>query len=248
MWGLKECSSCGALYTKSCDCSKGDFVDKFVCNPNKTTDSSQRPPHDCPKCGSPVDGLYCRHCALLRKKLKEAWFTICDEQKFFQDFLNTSKLSNDDSNVANMPQEIIIFNEGPGENSSQSPLHIDHQCCYGCGDSLDDIFCQRCTCKSCGKGAHYGYNCPPKVSIISNPEPCHNQNIEELPQTLPSFHPTCYSREENSFACDSTLILSMILLTFSITILDPRHIPMSFVGTMLIMVTIVHLKFCLSMI
>nr|GEU95218.1 hypothetical protein [Tanacetum cinerariifolium] len=103
-----------------------------------------------------------------------------------------------------MPQEPIVFNQDPGENSSQSPLHIYHQCCYGCGDSLDGIFCQRCTCKSCGKGAHYGYNCPPKVLIISNPEPYHNQNVEELPQTLPSFHPTCYFREENSFSYDST--------------------------------------------
>nr|GEU71159.1 retrovirus-related Pol polyprotein from transposon TNT 1-94 [Tanacetum cinerariifolium]GEU71314.1 retrovirus-related Pol polyprotein from transposon TNT 1-94 [Tanacetum cinerariifolium] len=92
----------------------------------------------------------------------------------------------------------------PGENSSQSPPHIDHHCCYGCGDLLDGIFCQRCTCESFGNGAHIGYNCPSKVSIISNPEPCPNQNVDEFPQTLPSFHPTCYSRDENSFAYDST--------------------------------------------
>ncbi|GJX90216.1 hypothetical protein Tco_0343542 [Tanacetum coccineum] len=51
--------------------------------------------------------------------------------------------------------------------------------------------------KSCGNGAHIGYNCPPKAPIISNPEPC-NQTIDELPQTLPSFDPTCYSEKENS--------------------------------------------------
>nr|GEW01275.1 Gag-Pol polyprotein [Tanacetum cinerariifolium] len=92
----------------------------------------------------------------------------------------------------------------PGENSSQSPPHIDHQCCYGCGDSLDDIFYQRCTCESCGNGAHHGYDCPPKVLIISNPKPCHDQNVDEFPQTLPNFHPICYSGDENSFAYDST--------------------------------------------
>nr|GEW70551.1 hypothetical protein [Tanacetum cinerariifolium] len=162
MNGYRECSSCEALYTKSCGCSKGGFADKFVRDPNKTTDSSQRPTQDCPKCGNPVDGLYCRHCALLRKKLKEVWFTICDEHKFFQDFLNTSESSNDDSNVVNAPQEPFVFNQDPGEDSSQSPPHIDHHCCFRCGDSLDGIFCQRCTCKSYGKGAHYGYNCPPK--------------------------------------------------------------------------------------
>nr|GEU86040.1 hypothetical protein [Tanacetum cinerariifolium] len=57
---------------------------------------------------------------------------------------------------------------------------------------------------SCGKGAHIGYNCPPKVLVISKPEPCKNQTIDELPQTLPSFHPTCYSRDESPFTCDST--------------------------------------------
>nr|GEU32829.1 hypothetical protein [Tanacetum cinerariifolium] len=108
MWGLKECSSGGDLHTKSCDCSKGGFIDMFVHDPNKTPDSSQRPPQDCPKCGNPVD-----------------------------DFLNTSESSNDDSNVVNAPQEPIVFNQDPGENSSQSPPHISHQCCYGCGDSLD---------------------------------------------------------------------------------------------------------------
>nr|GFC53292.1 hypothetical protein [Tanacetum cinerariifolium] len=166
--------------------------------------SSQRPHHDCPKCGNPVDDLHCRQCALLRKKLKEVWFTICNEHKIFQDFLNTSESSNDNTNVVNVPQEPFIFNQDPGENSSQSPPHIDHHCCYGCGDSLDGIFCQRCTCESCGNGAHIGYNCPLKVLIISNPEPCPNQNVDEFPQTLPSFHPTCYSGDENSFAYDST--------------------------------------------
>nr|GEZ00691.1 hypothetical protein [Tanacetum cinerariifolium] len=101
-------------------------------------------------------------------------------------------------------QEPILFNQDPGENSLQSPPHIDHHCCYGCGDSLDGIFCRRCTCESCGNGAHIGYNYPPKVPIISNPKPCHNQNVDEFPQTLPSFHLTCYSGDENSFAYDPT--------------------------------------------
>ncbi|GJW64024.1 hypothetical protein Tco_0115908 [Tanacetum coccineum] len=99
------------------------------------------------------------------------------------------------------------LNDSPNisENVSQSPPLIDHHCCYGCGDSLDGIFCQRCTCESCENGAHYGYNCPSKVLTISNLEPCNNQTIDELPQTLPSFHPTCYSGDENSFTYDSNL-------------------------------------------
>ncbi|GJY57879.1 hypothetical protein Tco_0457771 [Tanacetum coccineum] len=106
--------------------------------------------------------------------------------------------------VVSAPQEPFVFNQDPGENSSQSPLQINHNCCYKCGDLLDGIVCQQCTCKSCGNGAHIGYNCPPKVPIISNPEQC-NQTINELPQTLPSVHPTCNYEDENSFTNDSKL-------------------------------------------
>nr|GEY57813.1 hypothetical protein [Tanacetum cinerariifolium] len=53
-------------------------------------------------------------------------------------------------------------------------------------------------------GAHYGYNCPPKVSIIPDPKPFNNQTIDELPQTVSSFDPTCYYEDGNSFTYDST--------------------------------------------
>nr|GFA46149.1 hypothetical protein [Tanacetum cinerariifolium] len=66
------------------------------------------------------------------------------------------------------------------------------------------IFCKRCTCKSCGKDVHIGYNCPSKVPVISIPEPCNNQTIDELPQALPNFHPTFHSEAESPFTLDST--------------------------------------------
>ncbi|GJU59220.1 hypothetical protein Tco_1236986 [Tanacetum coccineum] len=146
LYAIKECSSCGNLHTKDCGCSKGSLEDRSLFIPD-----SQRPlkiEKNCLDCGDPVHGLYCRQCALIRKTLEEV----------FQDFQDTSKSSNDDTNFVN--QEPFIVKQGPGVNSSQIPPQINHNCCYECGDSLDDIFCQRCTCKSCGKGAHYGYNCP----------------------------------------------------------------------------------------
>nr|GEU47159.1 hypothetical protein [Tanacetum cinerariifolium] len=182
LYPIKECSSCGALYTTDYCCFDGSLGDKIICDLNKTPDLSQRPPQNCPKCGNPVDGHYCQGCAgnpvdghysqgcaLLRKKFKEDMFTY-----------------------------------HPDENSSQSPPQINHHCCYECGDSLEDIFCHQCTCELCGRGAHYGYNCPPKVLVVSNLEPCHNQNVDELPQTVPSFDPTCYYEDGNSFTYDST--------------------------------------------
>ncbi|GKC25321.1 hypothetical protein Tco_1027471, partial [Tanacetum coccineum] len=113
------------------------------------------------------------------------------ENGIFKDFQDTSESSNDNTNVVNALREPFVVNQDPGEKSSQGPPQIDHNCCYKCGDSLDGIFCRQCICKSCGKGAHFGYNCPPKDPIISKPEPC-NQTIK-LPQTLPSLDPSCFS-------------------------------------------------------
>nr|GFC17608.1 hypothetical protein [Tanacetum cinerariifolium] len=97
------------------------------------------------------------------------------------------------------------LNDSPSisETSSQSPPNISH-CCYECCDPLDGIFCKRCTCKSYGKDAHIGYNCPSKVSVISNPEPCNNQTIDELPQALSIFHPKFHSEAKSPFTLDST--------------------------------------------
>ncbi|GJZ43988.1 hypothetical protein Tco_0591243 [Tanacetum coccineum] len=128
------------------------------------------------------DGEFCQRCTCMRcgSGLSKGLCLICASR--YGNNPNPNSL-NDSPNIS--------------ENVSQSPPLIDHHCCYVCGDSLDGIFCQRCTCESCGKGAHYGYNCPSKVSIISNPEPCNSQTVDELPQTLPSFDPTCYSGEGN---------------------------------------------------
>ncbi|GJY51466.1 hypothetical protein Tco_0442313 [Tanacetum coccineum] len=174
LFSIKECMSCGALYTRNCGCSKGSFEDKILV---------PKPPQNCATCGNPVDGLNFRSCAFVRKCLNEGWYTIHDKNEI----LNTSESSNINTNVVSAPQEPFVVNKDPGQNSSQNPPQINNNCCYECGDSLDDIFCPRCTCKSCGKGAHYGYNCPPQIPIISNPEPCYNLNLNEILQNLQSL-------------------------------------------------------------
>ncbi|GJT73173.1 hypothetical protein Tco_1032459 [Tanacetum coccineum] len=120
LYAIKECSSCGSLYTKDCGCSEGSLEDKILV---------PEPLRNCAKCGTPVDGSYCRGCALLRKKFKEDLFAYCVEN--FQDFEDTSESSDDNTNVVNAPQEPIVVNQNPGDNSSPSPLHIDH-CCHEC--------------------------------------------------------------------------------------------------------------------
>nr|GEU59612.1 hypothetical protein [Tanacetum cinerariifolium] len=171
LYPIKECSSCGALYTTDYCCSEGSLGDKIICDLDKTPALSQRFPQNCPKCGNSVDGHYCQGCALLRKKFKEDLFTYCIENGILQD---SSKPSNDNTNVDNALQESFVVKQDPDKNSSQSPPQINHYCCYEC------------------------------VPIVPYPEPFNNQTVDELPQTLPSFDPTFYSEDGNSFTYDPT--------------------------------------------
>nr|GFA90130.1 hypothetical protein [Tanacetum cinerariifolium] len=61
------------------------------------------------------------------------------------------------TNVVNAPREPVVDKQ----DHSVNPPPID-ECCCECGNALDGIYCQQCICKSCGKGAHTGYNCPPR--------------------------------------------------------------------------------------
>nr|GEX13750.1 hypothetical protein [Tanacetum cinerariifolium] len=161
LYSIKECLSCGALYTTDYCCSKGILGDKIICDLDKMPDLSQRSPQNCPKCGHPVDSHYCQGCALLRKKFKDL-FTSCIENGILQ---YSSEPSNDNTNVVNASREPFVGNQEPG------------------------IFCHQCACKLCGNGAHYGYKCPLKVSIIPDLETLNNQTIKELPPTVQSFDP-----------------------------------------------------------
>nr|GEZ95301.1 hypothetical protein [Tanacetum cinerariifolium] len=165
----------------------GSFVDKIICGLNKAPDS----PHlhtfspnqfHCFHCKDALgDSEACQRCTCKRcgSGLSKGLCLICG---------NNQNSLNDSPSIS--------------ANSLHNPPHIDERC-YECGDALDGIFCQQCTCKSCGKGTHIGYNCPPKVLIIFNSEPCNQTMNNEPSQTLPSFDPMCYSEKENSPPCVS---------------------------------------------
>ncbi|GKB31095.1 hypothetical protein Tco_0870496 [Tanacetum coccineum] len=101
-YAIKECSSCGTLCTRDCGCSKGSLEDKILV---PVPDLSRRPikiEKICLDCGDPVHGLYCRQCALIRKTLEEV----------FQDFQDTSKSSDDDTNFVNQEHH-LLSNKAP---------------------------------------------------------------------------------------------------------------------------------------
>nr|GEZ55508.1 hypothetical protein [Tanacetum cinerariifolium] len=130
-YAIKECLSCGALYTGNFCCSKENIKDKTLV---------PRPPKNCArcaKCGHPVNGPYCQGCALLRERLEK---DLVSYLKYFQD---TSESSDDSTNVINAPREPFVVKQDRGVKSSQNPPPID-ECCCECGNALDGIFCQQC--------------------------------------------------------------------------------------------------------
>nr|GEX19307.1 hypothetical protein [Tanacetum cinerariifolium] len=148
-YAIKECSSCGALYTKDCCCSKGNVEDKILVP--KLPKNCAR----CARCGHPVDGPYCQGCALLRKELEEDLVT------HFQDFQNTLESSDDSTNVVNAPREPFIVKQDYGSfvdkiiwdlNKAPDSPHLhtfssNQRHCFHCKDVLGDgESCQRCTC------------------------------------------------------------------------------------------------------
>nr|GEX50149.1 hypothetical protein [Tanacetum cinerariifolium] len=198
--------------------------DKIICDLNKITYLSQQPPQNCPKRGNPVDGQYCQGCALLRKKFKEALFTYFIENGILQGLLDTSEPSNNNTNVVNALQEPFVVKQDLGKNSSQSPPHINHHCCYGCGDSLEDIFCHQCTCESCEKEENsftydFKSNIVDDSPNIFNPHPqppiysyefCGNDAYYGHDCPLQDCPTICYNDDDDE---DYTIVITPILST-----------------------------------
>nr|GEW96964.1 hypothetical protein [Tanacetum cinerariifolium] len=192
-YAIKECSSCGTLYTRDCVCSIGTVEYKILV-PKPPKNCAQ-----CTRCGYLVDGPHCQGCALLRQELEENLVTHSP------DFQNTFKPSNASTNVVNAPREPYVVKQDNGSfvdeiifDLNRAPNSPDQFYCFHCKDVLrDGEACKRCTCAKCRSGLS-------KVPVISIPEPCNNQTINELPQASSIFHLTFHSEAESPFTLDST--------------------------------------------
>ncbi|GKD93003.1 hypothetical protein Tco_1372840 [Tanacetum coccineum] len=137
LYAIKECMTCGSLYTREC-CIIGSLGNKILVPEPESSPC-------CAKCGTPVDGPYCRGCALLRKKFEEDLLTYCVENGIYQDFEDIFESSDDNTNVVNALQEPIIVNQDHGFETY--------------------------LCELCGNNAHYGYDCPPQFPFVYEQEP-----------------------------------------------------------------------------
>nr|GEZ68130.1 hypothetical protein [Tanacetum cinerariifolium] len=182
-YAIKECSSCGTLYTRYYSCSKRNVEDKILV---------PKPPTNCARCGHPVDRLYCQGCTFLQKKLEEGLVT------HFQGFQNTSESSDDCTNVVNIPLEQFVVKQDHGSfvdkiicslnKAPDSPhLHIfspNQFHCFHCKDALGDG--EACLQEEWKwSNAQYGHYYTPQASFI-NPKLGYNQDFN-FPQDIHDF-------------------------------------------------------------
>ncbi|GJX67086.1 hypothetical protein Tco_0302813, partial [Tanacetum coccineum] len=113
----------------------------------------------CYLCGDPLDGILCRRCSC-------GW---CGNK------LNDGFCSYCTSKVGNS------FAYDPNPNSfDNSPNNSDY---------FPQPQFETYSCELCGNDSHYGYDCPSRVPLDYEPEPCYNQNFSDnyYLQNSPSF-------------------------------------------------------------
>ncbi|GJV30275.1 vacuolar H+-pyrophosphatase [Tanacetum coccineum] len=81
----------------------------------------------------------------------------------------------------------FFCNSRAGNSSAYDPNPNSYNDSPNFSDYTPQLQYQPILCEFCENDARYGHYCTPHVLIISNPEPCYNQNYDEFPQTLPSL-------------------------------------------------------------
>ncbi|GJW34748.1 hypothetical protein Tco_0057668 [Tanacetum coccineum] len=173
---FSRCSWCGGPFNGgNCRrCTNVSFGDEFVCNPdpisNDETPDFSYPPSQpqtssfdqfhCFGCGDPLeDGVRCQRCTC-------KWCGYGLREGFC--WFCASRDGNSSIDAPN-PNS---FNDPP--NVFAHPPQPQYE---------------SYSCELCGNDAHYGYDCPPRVPLVYEQEPCYNQNFGDnyYPQNSSSF-------------------------------------------------------------
>ncbi|GJY57638.1 hypothetical protein Tco_0456753 [Tanacetum coccineum] len=154
MYGFKECSSCGALYNREHCCSNVSFIDNFVRDPNPISyDETPDSSQQPPHNCSKCGGLFGGlNCGQCTCERCRRNYT---NEVYALCCYEVEKSFVNNSNPNSFIDSLNIFNP-PSQPQTYS-------------------------CEFCGNNAHYGYDCPPQVSL-----PCYNQDFDnDFPQKTP---------------------------------------------------------------
>ncbi|GJR85070.1 hypothetical protein Tco_0209081 [Tanacetum coccineum] len=95
IYAIKECSTCGVLYTADFCCSKKGFEDKILV-PKPLRNCAR-----CARCGTPVDGPYCQGVLFSERNLGR-FVTFVVENEFFKDLQDYLRVIVENTNVVNV--------------------------------------------------------------------------------------------------------------------------------------------------
>ncbi|GKA62945.1 hypothetical protein Tco_0762464, partial [Tanacetum coccineum] len=161
MYGFKECSSCGALYNREHCCSNVSSVDNFVRDPNPISYDETPDSSQQPP----------HNCSKCGGPFGGLYCRQCTCERCRRNYTDevcalccyeVEKSFVNNSNPNSFIDSPNIFNPPPQP--------------------------QTYSCEFCGNNAHYGYDCPPQVPFIYNPEPCYNQDFDnDFPQSFQSY-------------------------------------------------------------
>nr|GEZ02355.1 hypothetical protein [Tanacetum cinerariifolium] len=198
---IKECLSCGALYTTDYCCSDGSLGTRSFVILIKHPTCLNDPLRIVLSVETRLMVIIVRDVLFYERNLRKICLHIVLKMEF-------SKILS--SHLMTIPTLLMLIKSH--SLAIKTPIKIPHKVIHKSTTivvscvviHLEDIFCHNCTCELCGRGAHYGYNFPSKVLVIPDLEPFNNETDDELLQILPCFDPTCYSEDGNSFTYDST--------------------------------------------
>ncbi|GJS80684.1 hypothetical protein Tco_0730565 [Tanacetum coccineum] len=137
LYAIKECMTCGSLYTREC-CSIGSLGNKILVPEPESSPC-------CAKCGTPVMVPYVGMCSLTKTLFKEDLLTYCGENETSKDFEDISESPDDNTNVVNASREPFVVNQDPDEKSSQGSPLINQNGLLQCrGEKIDEEYERDC--------------------------------------------------------------------------------------------------------
>ncbi|GKD35990.1 hypothetical protein Tco_1251499 [Tanacetum coccineum] len=183
LFSIKECMTCGALYTVDFCCSKGGLVDKIL-NTSKSSNHNtnvvsapQEPfvfnqdPGTCKSCGN---GAHISYNYPPKAPI------ISNSEQCNQTITELPQTLPIVYPTCNYEDENSFIYDSKLNSSNDSPSVLTHP---------PQLQFETYLCELCGNNAHYGYDCPPQFALVYEQEPCYNQNFNDnyFPQTSPSF-------------------------------------------------------------
>ncbi|GJX14256.1 hypothetical protein Tco_0206014 [Tanacetum coccineum] len=137
---------------------------------------------ECMGCGQPCIGFYCYPCTC-----QQCGFSLSNGTCINCTFRDEKPVTCCKCESPLNGRFYLFCNSRAGNSSAYDPNPNSYNDSLNFSDYTPQPQYDTYFCELCGNDAHYGYDCPPQVPFVYNPDPCFNQNFDYFPQTSPNF-------------------------------------------------------------